>query len=191
MVGQKQYDKAEFIGKAMKVFWSKGYDGTSMNDLVKETGVNRGSIYTDFAGKKDIFLEVLSSYDDIYRERFLARLAARFAPGEAIIAAFEAAACGAEAEGDPEGCLMVNTAVEVSPHDGDVLSMTTESFRGLQGFFERMLVAARGDDSSPDDLSDRARAMMALFLGLRVLVRAGADSATREAIVRQARDMLR
>lgn len=57
-----EFDKEEVVGKAMEVFWNKGYENTSMRDLVEATGLLKGSIYNTFQSKENLFLLCLEKY---------------------------------------------------------------------------------------------------------------------------------
>lgn len=191
MPAPKQHDTDTFVDNAMRVFWSRGYEGTSINDLVQATGINRGSIYASFEGKRDIFLTALASYDERYRARFLAGLAARFSPKEAILAAFRAAAGQDAAPGVPAGCLIVNTAVELAPHDPEIAAAVTVSLDALRAFFRDRIDAAKAaGEIGPRDTEATATTLYALFLGLRVMSRANATTDQRKEIVLQASSLL-
>ena len=58
----KCFDRNDALEKAMKAFWSRGYEATSMQDLVDCMGINRGSLYNTFGGKHELFLEALDHY---------------------------------------------------------------------------------------------------------------------------------
>lgn len=62
MARKKEYKKETVIEAATKLFWQKGYNGTSMNDLVKHTGLNKQSMYKEFGNKESLFLYCLSYY---------------------------------------------------------------------------------------------------------------------------------
>ena len=111
MPWEKSYDETEVLDGAMHAFWARGYAGTSVADLVAATGINRGSLYAAFTGKRGLFLSALEHYDDRHRARFLDEIARTHAPREAIIEAFRRAA--APADDVPPGCLLVNTALEL------------------------------------------------------------------------------
>lgn len=192
MPAPKQHDTDAFIDRAMRVFWSRGYEGTSINDLVQATGVNRGSIYASFEGKRDIFLAALDRYDERYRARFLAGLAAAGSPREAILAAFRAAAEQVTTPESPAGCLIVNSAVELAPHDPEIAAAVTASLGELRAFFRQRIAEAQASgDIAPDlDAEATTTTLYALFLGLRVMSRASAPAAQKEQIVVQAMRLL-
>ena len=190
MPWEKKYDRTDVLERAMQAFWARGYEATSMSDLVTATGINRGSIYAAFTDKRGLFLKALKHYDKMHREDFLDRLAARYPPRQAILKAFDSAARPLEAM--PPGCLLVNTALELSPHDPEVATFVRSSLDRVRDFFERMLEAARKDGSVPDHVSaaKTASALLGLFLGLRVMSRAAIGEAGTAAVVAQAEQML-
>jgi len=192
MPWQKSYDETEVLERAMHAFWAHGYEATSMNDLVAATGINRGSIYAAFDGKRALFLRALKHYDKIHRADHLARIADSHGPKDAILAAFEGAAAQTGGAGSPGGCLVVNTVLELSPHDPEVRDLVDRSLRDVEDFFFERIEAAKTDGSLPRTTAARetAQALLGLFLGLRVLTRGKRRTDAAQAIVRQARALL-
>ena len=192
MPWEKKYVEGEVVDQAMRAFWAHGYAATSVNDLVRETGINRGSLYAAFSDKRSLFLAALRAYDKQYREDFLNGVAAKRPPRDAIVAAFEGAARQSATGDVPAGCLMVNTALEVSPHDPEVRTLVKASLGKVEDFFFEMIEAAKRDGTVPRVLAPRttAQALLGLFLGLRVLTRLGGDSAALNAVISQARRVL-
>lgn len=193
MPAPKQHDTDAFIETAMRVFWSRGYEGTSINDLVQATGMNRGSIYASFDGKRDIFLAALGRYDERYRARFLAGLTAGRTPKEAIIAAFRAAAEQTVTPESPAGCLVVNSAVELAPHDTDIAAAVNASLGELRAFLCDRIEAAKalGEVAAELDTEATSTTLYALFLGLRVMSRSMAPASQKDLIVLEAMRILR
>jgi TetR/AcrR family transcriptional repressor of nem operon len=192
MPWQKRYNEIEVLEKAMRAFWARGYEATSMGDLVEATGINRGSIYTAFANKHALFMRALEHYDHIYRDRHLRQVARDHPPRDAIVAVFETAASRPGDNNTPWGCLLVNTALELSPHDPEVARLVGSSLRAVERFFRERIDAARREGSVAPDLDSgaTAKALLSLFLGLRVLTRANANRATLDAVTAQAGAML-
>lgn len=190
MPWEKQYDTNEVVDRAMRLFWARGYESTSITDLIEATGINRGSLYAGFGDKRGLFLESLRRYDMRQREQFLARLARTNPPREAILAAFAAAA--RSADDTPGGCLLVNTAMELAPHDPEIRELVDTAFASVREFFERMIrqAQAQGTIGTSHDAHATAQALLGLFLGLRVLNRAQTTSETRDAVASRARMLL-
>jgi TetR/AcrR family transcriptional repressor of nem operon len=192
MPWQKNYDETKVLESAMISFWSKGYEATSMNDLVKATGINRGSLYAAYPSKRALFMSALRHYDRIYRVEHLQRLGVEHGPLEAIFTAFEDAAAKPSDAATPGGCLLVNTALEMSPHDPEIRDFVDSSLRHVEAFFCSRLDAARREGTIATSLNARttAQELLGLFLGLRVLTRARTSSSTIKAITSRARMML-
>lgn len=193
MPWEKNYDEKEVLDSAMLAFWRHGYEGTSMQDLVDATGINRGSIYAAFTSKRALFLRTLAHYDRIYREHHLRRVSEANPPRDAIVEAFASAARKPADADQPWGCLLVSSALELSPHDPDVSLLVQQSLRAVEQFFLIHIEAGQQDGSINPDIDARttAQALLGLFLGLRVLTRSDGNSGTIDSIVEQARTMLR
>ncbi|NND50580.1 MAG: TetR/AcrR family transcriptional regulator [Rhizobiales bacterium] len=192
MPWETAYDRTEVLSRAMHVFWAHGYEATSMADLVTATGINRGSIYAAFDGKRSLFIEVLRHYDQIHRHGHLSHIAQSYPPRQAIIAAFEGAARNTGCGDTPGGCLMVNTVLELSPHDAEIRQLTDDCLGEVEAFFFSMIKAAKREGTIRSSLPSRARAkaLLGLFLGLRVLTRGTAHKSSFDAITSQADSML-
>ena len=131
----KAYDATEVLERAMRAFCAQGYEGTSMNDMVDTTGINRGSLYTAYADKHVLFMESQRYFDQLYRADFLNSIAQHHAGRYAIVAAFEGVCALPEEEETPGVCLLVNTALELSPHDSEVRNFIDGCLSKVEGFF--------------------------------------------------------
>ncbi len=192
MPWEKKYSDDDVLTNAMQAFWAWGYEATSINDLVAATGINRGSIYSAFKDKRGLFLKSLEHYDKLHRAAFLERIMREHTPREAIIAAFEEVAATVDDTDMPGGCLLVNTALEVSPHDPEIASFVSHSLEQVEAFFADMIMAGQAAGTIPKELSDSqaARSLLGLFLGLRVLCRSRAVPAAITAITAQAKAII-
>ena len=192
MPWEKSYDNTDVLERAMHAFWAHGYEGTSMNDLVEATGINRGSIYAAYTSKHTLFMEALRHYDRVYRKEFLEAIERDHGPKDAILTAFDEAARQRGTREVPGGCLIVNSVLELSPHDPDVRDFVDASLREVEAFFASRIRAAQRQGTVPSELDERktAQALLGLFLGLRVLTRSQPRRAALDAITSQARVML-
>ncbi|MDH3666846.1 MAG: TetR/AcrR family transcriptional regulator [Paracoccaceae bacterium] len=189
---ERQFDSDAALEKAMQAFWANGYEATSMQDLVDCMGVGRGSLYGAFGGKRSLFLRALSRYDEHYRQRWTDRLAGGPSPRGAILAAFDDVA-EAAMDGTRKGCLLVNTALEMSPHDPEVAAAVDAALAQMEDFFRQMIRAGQeaGEIGGQIDADETAGALLALMAGLRVLARGRPDPAVLCAVCRHADNMLR
>lgn len=192
MPWEKQFSVDEALSKALAVFWARGYEATSVQDLVESMAINRGSLYATFGDKRSLFIQALRHYDLQYREAWVAALKRSHGPKDAIIAAFQSVADGTLEGGSRDGCLLVNTALELSPHDSQIAEIVSGAFAEMEGFFRDNIerAQANGETSAERDAAETARALLSLFIGLRVLSRSRPEPPLLHAVVRQASALL-
>lgn len=192
MPWEKQFDVDAALTKAMQAFWARGYEATSMHDLVACMGINRGSLYATFGDKRSLFIQALRRYDAVYRQAWVAALAEAPSAKRAILGAFEAVVASVLKDGARDGCLLVNTALELSPHDPEISEIVRAGLTEMEGFFRRMVEKGQAAGELPCDLDavETARALLGLFIGLRVLSRSRPEKALLRAIARQAEVLL-
>jgi TetR/AcrR family transcriptional repressor of nem operon len=188
----KQFDETEALGKAMKAFWARGYEATSVQDLVDCTGLNRGSLYASFGDKRRLFLKTLEHYECHERRAWFEALRRSRPPREAILAVFEGALAAALDEGDRSGCFLVNTAIEMSSHDPEVARAVAEGLVATEACFRELVRAGQADGSIPAsvDAANAARALLGLLAGLRVLARSRPERPLLQAVADQAAAIL-
>ena len=145
MPWEKQYDETDVLERAMEAFWARGYEATSINDLVAATGINRGSLYAGFSDKRSLFLRALDHYDREHRQAFLLALERDHAPREAILAAFRQVVEACEEGRNRKGCGLVNPAIELSPHDSDIGYIVEAKLEEVESFFRARIEAAQNE----------------------------------------------
>jgi TetR/AcrR family transcriptional regulator, transcriptional repressor for nem operon len=184
----KQFDADDVLRKAMEAFWWRGYEATSVQDLVDCTGVNRASLYATYGGKRALFLSALRLYDLRMRAEPLAELEARLPPRQAIRRLFDGFVAQAAAPGARRGCLVVNTALELAAHDADVARIVARSQAGIEAFFARMVKKGKaiGDIGPHVKEAETARGLRASLIGLVVLTRSRPEQALLASIAREA-----
>ncbi len=190
MPRQKQFTVDDVKQKAMLTFWNHGYHATSLQDLVECMGINRASLYDTFKDKYSLFLDSLYIYNLIYIRAYLTKQMKTHTPRQAIINYFVDMVLKAE---ERNGCLMVNTALELSPHDKNVAKIVDQSFHYIERkFFRRMI--EQGQASGEIDKSvipiTAARTLLSLLVGLCVLSRSEANKPVLQAIVSQVKSLL-
>lgn len=172
MPWEKQFDKEAVLDQALGAFWSRGFEATSLQQLVDCTGVNRASLYATYGDKRALFCAALERYDE-RRRRMLARLEENYPPREAIRQLFIQYTGAVQPDGENPGCFLTNTALELAAHDREIRAVIARSQADIEQFFARL--AARGvaeGDFRPDlDPAAAGRALLAALLGTVVLVR--------------------
>ena len=130
MAGVKQFDRDEVLDRAMALFWRRGYEATSIQDLVEATGINRGSLYATFGNKKRLFLTVLDHYAEKLGKPLMEQLTDPD-PRRGIEHMLEAIIQRTSDPKWPRGCLNTNTSLEC-PNSGDEISRKIAERMGAQ-----------------------------------------------------------
>jgi len=162
------------VASALPRFWQAGYNATSMDDLVKATGVSRHGIYSDFGGKHELFLACFERYRcDVVSPAF-ERVEQPGAKLKEVAAYFEQQIALAETAGLPgPGCLVANSATEVAPHDAAVLEKVEAHNNRLRAGFVNALANSRQGNSTlgADDINRLAETLLVFATGLWSLSR--------------------
>jgi len=192
MPWEKSFDEEEAVGKAMKVFWEKGYEPASMADLIAGTGISRGSLYNAFGGKEQLFIKALQKYDTDYRRATLAELEAMDDPKRAIATLFENFVADTVADPEKKGCFLVNTASALTAHGDEVNRIVRNGLRELEGFFRRCIEVAQARKQVPASLDpeNTAKGLVGMVVAIRVLGRGMFDESALRTVAAQAQRLL-
>jgi TetR/AcrR family transcriptional repressor of nem operon len=186
MARLKAFDTDEALDHAAELFWAKGFEGTSIQDLEARMGIQRGSIYHAFGAKQRLFLAALDRYDQVV----LRRLADGLVQGGSGLAAirqfFQARVDATRDAAHPRGCLITNSAVERAPTDPETHRKIRACFAEIEAAFFTALTRAQQAREIRDTADCRA---LARFLtnsaqGLAVLARARASRSVLADVVR-------
>ncbi len=170
----------------MVAFWSNGYEATSIQDLVARMGIQRGSLYGTFGGKRALFLAAMDRYERVVPKPLFDALEAPGSGKEAIRRFFRLKVEGALEHGRPLGCLLTNSVVELSRRDRGATAYVGASLAKLEGAFYRALVRARraGEIEATRDLRALARFLASSAQGLSVTAKAFPERSVLEDIVK-------
>ncbi|MDF5756411.1 TetR/AcrR family transcriptional regulator [Spongiactinospora sp. TRM90649] len=182
MARPRGFDEDRAIEAAMRAFWGAGYEGTSTQDLCVATGLGRSSVYNTFTSKRDLFARALRHYM-ADRNASIAELLGGDLPARERIRAMLWGAVDPP-PGEPAGCLVVNSMVEVAPHDAELAGVLSADYdRRLKMLVAVLEEGMRAGEVDPGkDATALAHFVIATIGGLRVAGRGGADRATLEAI---------
>ena len=185
MPRQKEFDLEAALDGAMATFWTKGYTATSIEDLVTRMGIQRGSLYATFGNKRSLFLSALGRYQRVVTRELLAVLEAPGSGLAAIRRFFRLRVEGSLDRRRPPGCLVTNSAVELSPRDRGAAARVGGSLVTLEAAFLRALERARvqGEVAATRDLRALARFLTSSAQGLSVMAKARAERAVLEDVV--------
>ncbi len=169
----KSFNVDKTLDDAMRIFWSRGYEATSIQDLVQEMGINRGSLYDTYGDKRALFIAALQHYDKRYRKTRLAKLEREHSPKGAIEALFVDWIHLVTTDADRRGCFLTNAASELSAHDTEVGAIVATSQKETEQFFRRLIKRGQaiGEIDKGLDATQTARLLLAALIGLLVLAR--------------------
>lgn len=192
MPWEKSFDEDEAVGKAMRVFWAKGFEPASIADLIESTGITRGSLYNAFGGKEQLFIKALQKYDRDNRRAILAEFEAMDDPKRAIAALFDGIVTETIADADKKGCFIINTASELAIHGNEVNQIVHNGLREFEAFFRRSIEVGQARKDIPRNLDPEAiaKTLLALIVAIRVLGRGTFDEMALNKIAEQAQHLL-
>jgi AcrR family transcriptional regulator len=187
----RAYDPQVALARAAAVFWKAGYAGTSLDDLVAATGMNRPSLYAAFGDKRDLYLKTLEYYRD--EGRALAREALADAPKlRVFLKRFYDKVLDLYLAGGPRGCFSIGTAATVAAVDDDVRAFLADSMRTTDSFLKHQIEKAREQGEIPRDADPVALAYLAsaTLHTLAIRSRAGLSRKELDALVKAAIDVI-
>lgn len=174
----KEFNPDDAIEKAMHVFWHKGYEATSMEDLLTAMDLNRGSLYDTFGDKRQLFLKVLDRYcHGFVGEKF--SLLDQPGPALPTLRLFiHGMINGVLADPQRRGCLIANTVMELAPHEKDIAGKACQAMKmGEDALFKHLSRAkAQGELAKEKDPRALARFLVTMMQGMMVTIKAGGSA---------------
>ncbi|MFQ5493960.1 MAG: TetR/AcrR family transcriptional regulator [Phycisphaerae bacterium] len=176
MARPKQFQPEYALGKAMEAFWGRGYEATSVQDLVNATGVSRQSLYDTFGGKRDLFLACIDHYIRTINGRIPQILGAPGSPLANVRRAMTEMANVFAAQ-NGRGCLVSNTVVEMGDHDSAIAEKVRSNLRFVRAIIHGALDRSVEAEELPrsTDTAALSRFLLCTLQGLVVMARAGAE----------------
>jgi TetR/AcrR family transcriptional repressor of nem operon len=174
----KTFNPDNALDKAMQVFWHKGYEATSMEDLLKAMALNRGSLYDTFGDKRQLFLKVMDRYCTTFVGPKLSLLDQ---PGPAlpILHRFiHGMIEGGLADPQRRGCFISNTVMELSPHENEIAGTLRQALTMAEDALFKVLARAKeqGELKNEKDPRALARFLTTMMQGTVVMIKAGAPA---------------
>jgi TetR/AcrR family transcriptional repressor of nem operon len=173
----KDFDEKEALDKAVQLFWHKGYNGTSMQDVLDNLGLSRSSLYRAFTDKHTLYLKALANYQQFSFSEIRSVINEGDTAKETIRKILDFIADVVLSDEQHKGCFMLNSEVEISLHDKVVHDMVVSSDQNLEDFFFHVL--KKGQKNGGISKAQDARAMARFFLntakGIRVTAKSNSD----------------
>ncbi len=180
MARKKDFDEDELLGKAAELFWRKGYNGTSAQDLVDCLNINRSSLYNTYTDKRTLFKKSLSLYQTQQTGAMLSMLAKATDPEATIKQIFDGLIKESVEDQLLKGCFMVNTAVELAGQDKEIGDMVNNNNLSVEDALTQVIAKGQEQGQFGTQKSARtlARFVFANITGIKVAARTGADEQT-------------
>jgi AcrR family transcriptional regulator len=176
----REFDEATVLDRAVDAFWATGYDGTSLNDLVDIAGVKKGSLYAAFGDKRQLYLKALAHY---LHGLIVSTEGALSGPGDprGRLGSFLESSARRVASGDRRGCFLCTASTDAAVTDPEVGQLVRQGLARLERVF---VVALAAIVPAPRRVA-AGRQLLALYLGIQALARAGYPAESILAIIEE------
>jgi TetR/AcrR family transcriptional repressor of nem operon len=173
----RSFDPDYVLDRAMHAFWARGFEATSIEDLVACTGINRASLYGAFGDKRDLFLKALQLYVETGPIIELDP-STRKGGVRAALQAYIDQVMGLVSDGRNRGCFITNTVTEFGSQDAVILAQTRIALAGVENALDRLLRWGQQTAEVPAQADARARArlLLAAIQGLQVVSKINPDT---------------
>jgi TetR/AcrR family transcriptional regulator, transcriptional repressor for nem operon len=192
MARPREFDEVTALEAAIECFWHRGYEATSVRDLADKMGISGPSLYNAYGDKRALFVQALEHYLDHSARALIKRLENSLPPKQAVRRFIEEIIERSVNDRERRGCFLINSALEVAPHDRQLGALIADRLAEIEAFFYRSIKAAQANGAVPRDRAakDLARLLLGVLLGIRVLARSKPERALLEGVARPALALL-
>lgn len=181
----KEFDEADVLGKAVALFQSKGYNGTSAQDLVDTLCISRSSLYDTFGDKRTLFIKALKHYQLTASKSMIEMVNNSTNIEETIRIIFTTTIKEALEDKLSKGCFMVNTTIELAPHDKEIAEIVNQNMADVE---QALCLAIKKGQNQGVFTKSKSALALARFLfnnisGLRVASKSGAEKKVYDDVV--------
>ena len=174
MARPRGFNELEVMENLMKVFWDKGYEATTMQDLVKASGLLKGSLYGAFGDKQTIYLATLKHYNRTRMHSQIEILNGEGSVRQKISRLFDNVIEATKRDVFAGGCLLCNASMEKAVTDKLVKNEIKTTIRRLK---IAIVDAVKKEGVNEDQAASLAAFIISAYFGIRVLAKAGAPAA--------------
>jgi TetR/AcrR family transcriptional repressor of nem operon len=184
MARPREFDEEAVLDAAVECFWSQGYEATSVKDLMERTGLTAASLYNAYGDKRAMFRIAL----DHYIERSIGVRIQRcegLPPRDAIRSFFDDILRRSLTDREHKGCMVVNSALELAPHDAEFREIIAEALKRIESFFLACVKKGQADRTigSSQPAAGLARHLLGVLMGVRVLARVRPERPLLEGVI--------
>jgi TetR/AcrR family transcriptional repressor of nem operon len=187
MARPREFDEEVVLDAAVQCFWTRGYEATSVKDLMERTGLTAASLYNAYGDKRAMFRAALDHYIESSISARIRRCEA-LPPRDAIRSFFDDILRRSLSDRDRKGCMLVNSALEMAPHDQEFREMIAGTLERIEAFFLACVEAGQADGTITSSLPavGLAQHLLGVLMGVRVLARVRPERTLLEGTVRTA-----
>ncbi len=176
----RSFDRDQVLDSAITVFWAKGYDGASIDDLTRAMGIARPSLYGAFGSKHGLFMAAIDRYAATHGSRAFRAFQSEPDTRKAVAAFFETSILCTTLRGKPRGCLIANVVTETAQHDASVRNKLAGMFAETDAAIANRFRADQAQGHLTDDQDTESMARMVVSVTHSIAARARAGASRKE-----------
>ncbi len=186
MARHKEFDRDEALHKAMEVFWSRGYEAASINELVKHMGINRQSLYDTFGDKHALYLQALDRYRELESRKMFELLEKPRPVKKTLQELFRSIVEGSLYDQARRGCFIDNAVSELAGRCPETAAKACGQLAAVEEALYQMLLRGKknGELKNGRDLRALSRFLCSNLQGLQLMAKATQDRKTLEDVVK-------
>lgn len=181
----RSFNEEEVLGRAKDIFWRKGFEATSMQDLVDSMQIGRQSLYNTFGDKHTLFMRALEQYTRIEGAGFIGNLGTESASLPEIETYMGNLIDMMDVQDGPRACFLINTILELAPHDPKIHKIGVQCRMGLHDAFKRALEVGitRSEVRSTCNTHSAALLLTQVTMGFSPMQKSGATTRDLQAVL--------
>ena len=173
----REFKEEDVLDSVMKLFWAQGYEGTGLKDILKATGLAKGSIYKAFENKHNLYLKSLERYEALHVDTAVAALTSSKPPMTRLDDFLSAPLKNISNGGMNKGCFLCNASADRSDSDEETRALVQRGFQKI-GRALATAISELKPEWSNDRIQQVAQTMLSVYSGLRIMSRSGLSLAT-------------
>lgn len=170
----RAFEEDQALLALMDLFWEKGYEGVSLADIMAATGLKKGSLYATFGDKRQMYLKAIAHYESRFVDTAAQALRASGDPLKRITTFLSAPIEAVWPGNDRRGCFLCNASADQAAHDPETERLVRRGFEKMEAALADA-IAETSHGADEDRLRARARHLLAVYAGLRLMARTGMD----------------
>jgi len=192
MARPREFDEVTALEAEIECFWHRGDEAASVRDLADKMAISEPSLYNAYGDKRALFAQALDHYVDHSARALIKRLESSLPPKQAVRRFIEAIIERSVNDRERRGCFLINSALEVAPHDRQLGALIADRLAEIEAFSTDRSKRRKPKEPSVRIASqkDLARLLLGVLLGIRVLARSKPERALLEGVARPALALL-